>query len=92
MSGCKTCNEPNHSHNSEGCTGGCGNIPPALEVQGEDVQVLFGTYVVPAQCGDESKVPMENGKYHNLLVRFETNGHLYLYDSFGIPTRLDNRD
>lgn len=30
----------------------------------------------------------ENGAYRNALVEYESNGHIYMYSSDGIPTRL----
>ena len=50
--------------------------------------VLFRKVVIPVALGDETKVPPVIGKYINTLLEYQTNGHVYLYSSDGIPTMI----
>lgn len=46
---------------------------------------------LPAILGDDSEgsnIKPENGAYQNKIVRYEYNGHIYIYDSKGIPVRM----
>ena len=48
---------------------------------------------IPAVLGDdssESDVAPKNGLYCNTIVRYEANGHVYLYSKEGIPTLVSN--
>lgn len=49
----------------------------------------------PAALGDDSKgspVAPKNGDYCNALVKYESNGHLYIYSSEGVPTLIYDGD
>ena len=46
------------------------------------------TTIIPASLGDETSVPIENGRYYNTIVKYEANGNHYLYDEKGVPTIL----
>ena len=46
------------------------------------------TTIIPASLGDETSVPVENGRYYNTIVKYEANGNHYLYDENGVPTIL----
>ena len=46
------------------------------------------TTIIPASLGDETSVPIENGRYYNTIVKYEANGNHYLYDENGVPTIL----
>lgn len=51
----------------------------------------FRKIVIPAVMGGDSEgedYAPENGAYRNALVEYESNGHIYMYSSDGIPTRL----
>lgn len=52
--------------------------------------VFFRTQVIPASLGsstDGAYVP-QNGMYRNVLVRYEADGAVYIYDSEGVYTNL----
>lgn len=47
----------------------------------------------PAALGDDSKgspVAPKNGDYCNALVKYESNGHIYVYSTEGVPERLSS--
>ena len=47
----------------------------------------------PAALGDDSKgspVAPKNGDYCNALVKYESNGHMYIYSTEGVPERLSS--
>ena len=46
------------------------------------------TTIIPASLGDETSVPIENGRYYNTIVKYEANGNHYIYDENGVPTIL----
>ena len=46
------------------------------------------TTIIPASLGDETSVPIKNGRYYNTIVKYEANGNHYLYDENGVPTIL----
>lgn len=51
----------------------------------------FRKIVIPSVMGGDSEgedYAPENGAYRNALVEYESNGHIYMYSSDGIPTRL----
>lgn len=59
-----------------------------IEINNPETLVLFRKVVIPTSMGDETAVPAAIGKYHNVLLVYEANGHAYLYSSDGIPTLL----
>lgn len=61
-----------------------------IEINNPSEVVLFRKTIVPASLGDDTTYPPLVGRWHNALVEYEANGHLYLVDSGGIPTRLPN--
>lgn len=62
--------------------------PSVLEVRESGGCILFRKVAIPASIGDETQVPPVIGKYKNVLLQYEVNGHLYLYSSDGIPTQI----
>ncbi len=51
----------------------------------------FRKIVIPSIMGGDSEgedYAPENGAYRNALVEYESNGHIYIYSSDGIPTRV----
>lgn len=47
---------------------------------------------IPSALGDDSEgseVAPKNGAYCNAIVKYETNGHIYIYSKEGIPTRVN---
>lgn len=59
-----------------------------IEINNPEALVLLRKVVIPVSMGDETSVPVTIGKYHNVLLQYETNGHIYLYSSDGIPTAI----
>lgn len=59
-----------------------------VEIHNPETLVLFRKVVLPASMGTEDDVPAEIGKYFNVLLVYESNGHAYLYSSDGVPTLL----
>ena len=59
-----------------------------IEIDNPENLVLFHKVVIPASLGDETTNPPYPGKYCNVLMVYEANGHAYLYSSDGIPTAL----
>lgn len=51
---------------------------------------VFRKKVIPASLGDDltGQAKPENGAYTNAYVEYEANGAQYIYDSFGVYTRL----
>lgn len=50
---------------------------------------------LPAALGDDSKgspVAPKNGDYCNALVKYESNGHMYVYSTEGVPTLIYDGD
>lgn len=69
----------------------CGAFPKAvIEIDNPEKIVLLRKVMVPASMGDESTFPPTIGKYHNVLLEYETSGGIYLYSSDGIPTKLSS--
>lgn len=81
----------------------CGNVAPnpncqyckdksfthrVIQIDNPENLVLFHKVVIPASLGDETTNPPYPGKYCNVLMVYEANGHAYLYSSDGIPTAL----
>lgn len=72
----------------------CGNcnkdFPRAvIEIDNPETLVLLRKVVIPASMGTEEQVPPAIGKYHNVILYYEANRHVYLYSSDGIPTLLE---
>lgn len=59
-----------------------------IEINNPGKLTLFRKVLIPSSLGDETAVPPTIGKYHNVLLEYEINQHLYLYSSDGIPTQL----
>ena len=81
---CETCGEKPKK---------CGNcnkdFPRAvIEINNPETLVLLRKVVIPASMGDEEQVAPVIGKYHNVLLQYEANDHIYLYSSDGIPTAI----
>lgn len=50
---------------------------------------------IPANLGDDSsssKIAPKNGDYCNSIVRYETNGAIYIYSAEGIPIKIQGGD
>ena len=60
-----------------------------VEINNPESLVLLRKVVVPASMGTEEDVPPAIGKYFNVLLQYESNGHIYLYSSDGIPTAIE---
>lgn len=69
--------------------GGC--TPPVLEIHNPPEVVLFHKVLFPASMGDDVLNPPKDfiGKYKNILLVYEANGHVYLFDSDGLYTPLN---
>lgn len=80
---CKSCGEPNKK-----CSCKNGATKAVIEIDNPETLVLLRKVVIPASMGDETTVPPEVGKYYNVVLEYEVNGHIYLYSSDGIPTYL----
>lgn len=82
---CETCGEKPKK---------CGNcnkdFPRAvIEINNPEKIALLRKVVIPASMGTEEQVPAAVGKYHNVILKYEANNHVYLYSSDGIPTLLE---
>ena len=60
-----------------------------VEINNPESLVLLRKVVIPASMGTEEDVPPAIGKYFNVLLQYEANGHIYLYSSDGIPTAIE---
>lgn len=60
-----------------------------VEINNPESLVLLRKVVIPASMGTEEDVPPAIGKYFNVLLQYESNGHIYLYSSDGIPTAIE---
>lgn len=72
----------------------CGNCNKdfprsVIEINNPETLVLLRKVVIPASMGTEEQVPAAIGKYHNVILKYEANKHVYLYSSDGIPTLLE---
>lgn len=72
----------------------CGNcnkdFPRAvIDINNPETLVLLRKVVIPTSMGTEEQVPAAVGKYHNVVLYYEANKHVYLYSSDGIPTLLE---
>lgn len=65
-----------------------GMTPEVVEINNYDCPVLFHKITEPASLGDDTENPPRNGKYKNVLVEYEANGHVYMYSSDGIYTLI----
>lgn len=79
-----------------GCTS-CGDKPAntakdftkaVIEINNPETLVLLRKVVIPASMGTDEDVVPSIGKYRNVVLSYESNGHVYLYSSDGIPTLL----
>lgn len=61
-----------------------------IEIHNPSQITLMRKVTIPANMGDDTVVPPEIGKYHNVLLYYEANHKAYLYSSDGIPTQLAN--
>lgn len=80
MTDCLDCEHKRHGKNP----------PRVLEIDNYEV-VTFHKVVIKAVQGDdsdESPVRPDNGNYHNAIVEYEANQHVYLYNSDGIYTQI----
>lgn len=68
----------------------CGFPKAIVEIDNPEKIILLRKVLVPASMGDESTFPPTIGKYHNVLLEYETSGGIYLYSSDGIPTKLSS--
>lgn len=57
-------------------------------IEGNTEIIMFRKVVIPASMGDETAVPVEVGKYRNVILEYEANKNVYIYSSDGIPARL----
>ena len=49
----------------------------------------IGFHSIPAALGDDTgEFKPENGAYHNMLVKYEENGAVYLYTNDGVPIKI----
>lgn len=79
---CDSCGEHKHK-------GGAQHFPSAvININSPEKLVMFRKVSLPANLGDEEAFPPAIGKYRNVLLEYESNGHIYLYSSDGIPTQL----
>lgn len=79
--GCESCGE-RPKHMSKDFT------KAVIEINNPETLVLFRKVSLPASMGTEEETPASIGKYRNVLLVYEANGHIYLYSSDGIPTLL----
>lgn len=58
----------------------------------EKVEVAdFRKVVIPAIMGDDTGASKpSNGAYHNAIVEYEANNHIYIYGTDGIPVSVNN--
>ena len=82
MAECPNCKEQLNPPKMETCT------PSVIEVNNGTEVVVFHTIEVPIPQTEE-EFPMSNGRYKNTLVKFPSNGHVYLYNSDGMPIWLN---
>lgn len=67
-----------------------GRFPSAvIEINNPPKISVLRKVVIPASMGDDVAVPASVGKYRNVLLHYDANGHNYLYSSDGIPTLLE---
>lgn len=57
----------------------------------EEPFVCFRTQTIPASMGTSAEgqpYAPKNGAYHNMLVRYEADSSVWIYDSAGVYTNL----
>jgi len=57
----------------------------------EEPFVCFRTQTIPSSMGTSAEgqpYAPKNGMYHNMLVRYEADGSVWIYDSAGVYTNL----
>lgn len=59
-----------------------------IEIENPETLVLLRKVVIPASMGNDIEVPATIGKYHNVILYYEANKHVYIYSSDGIPTLI----
>lgn len=59
-----------------------------IKINNPEELVLLRKVVVPASMGTEEQIPVEPGRYFNVILEYEANNHLYIYSSDGIPTDM----
>lgn len=77
----------------------CGETPPStargkfpsavVEINNPEQLILMRKVIIPSSMGTEEDVPAAVGKYRNVILQYEANGHIYLYSSDGIPTAIE---
>lgn len=70
------------------CNKDCHASPAVLQINNPPEYNMFHKIDVPVSFGDDKDFPPLNGKYKNVILRYEKNGAVYLYSSDGIPTKL----
>lgn len=81
--GCSACGEETPKNTAKDFT------KAVIEINNPETLVLLRKVVIPASMGTEEDVPAAVGKYHNVILQYEANNHIYLYSSDGIPTMLE---
>lgn len=83
--GCNQCkDEIKLPKNDKGCA-----TPGVIQIENAGEIITFHTVQISAAQGDEEDIPPVNGLYKNTLLVYEVNGHVYLYNSDGIPVFLN---
>ena len=82
--GCTTCGDKPDKKESKDFT------KAVIEINNPEQLVLLRKVVIPTSMGSEEDVPAAIGKYRNVLLQYEINGHIYLYSSDGIPTAIES--
>lgn len=59
-----------------------------IKIDNPESLVLLRKIVIPASMGTEEDVPVEPGRYFNVILEYEANRHVYIYSSDGIPTNI----
>lgn len=66
--------------------------PKAVEIiNPEGCPVLFHKHTVPLIQGDESQTPISSFDYKNMILEYEINGHVYIFSSDGVASRIDGK-
>lgn len=66
---------------------------PKVDCRSKQCKCGLKTVNIPAALGndgEDSKYAPKNGAYCNAIVKYEANGHLYVYDAQGIPTYIES--
>ena len=69
-----------------------GHTPPVINLCQGERPVIFHSEFIPASFGDDTtgtRTPF-NGAYYNMLVEYEANGAVYLYNSDGIYMKISS--